>query len=46
MLEFPLDRIVVLYKTIPYRIVPYWIVPYGLFQVTGIATKGASTNTP
>jgi hypothetical protein len=41
MLEFPLDRIVVLYKTIPYR-----IVPYGLFQVTGIATKGASTNTP
>jgi hypothetical protein len=46
MFEFPLDRIVVSYETIPYRIVPYWIVPYDLFQVTGIATKGASINTP
>jgi hypothetical protein len=46
MLEFPLDRIVVLYKPILYGTVPYWIVPYGLFHVTGIATKGASINTP
>jgi hypothetical protein len=46
MFEYPLDRIVVPYETILYRIVPYWIVPYGLFDVTGIASKGASINTP
>jgi hypothetical protein len=46
MFEFSLDRIVVPYEIIPYRTVPYWIVPYGLFDVTGIASKGASINTP